>query len=364
MSPEEQLDALRQALDELDALLVDSMARRQSLVRRIGALKTRHNLPTRDFRRERIVFEAVREQARTAGLEPKLALEVFTALVEQSLTVQEGDRVASARRGAGRRALVIGGAGLMGTWFVHLLTEQGYAVDISDPALSHEDPRLVDWEATSLDYHRIVVATPLQATGDVLHQLSKRSTQAVILDIASVKSPVRQGLHACVSNGLAVASIHPMFGPDTRLLSGRHVIRISLGDERADEAVADLFTDTMARVVDMSLEQHDRAIAFVLGLSHALNISFGAALEYSGEQARQLATLSSTTFDAQCEVAGRVSAENPSLYYDIQHLNDHGMTALDALHDAVSSLRDAVRSQDASAFKALMDGSRRWFEHR
>jgi len=364
MTPEAELASLREALDALDARLVRSMAERQALVRQIGALKTRYDIPTRDFRRERTVYESVRIHATAAGLPPKVAIRVFKALVEQSLTVQEGDRVASSARGAGKRALVIGGAGQMGQWFVRLLEEQGYGVDRSDPALEPDAPNTVDWRSAPLDYQRIVVATPLRTTGDVLRRLAELPTEAVILDIASVKSPVRTGLEACAAAGRSVASIHPMFGPDTRLLSGRHVIHVSLQSQRADSAVRELFSDTMATVVGMSLDEHDRSIAFVLGLSHALNIAFGSALDHSGEAPERLAALSSTTFDAQCEVAKRVSAESPSLYYDIQHLNDHGMAALDALYDAIHRLRGAVRAHDSDAFTALMNDGQRWFAHR
>src|SRR5688500_19740217 len=39
-----------------------------------------------------------------------------------------------------------------------------------------------------------------------------------------------------------------------------------------------LFASTMAELVVVELEEHDRLIAFVLGLSHALNIAFFTAL--------------------------------------------------------------------------------------
>ena len=85
----------------------------------------------------------------------------------------------------------------------------------------------------------------------------------------------------------------------------------------------------------MSLDDHDRLIAYVLGLSHALNIAFFTALAESGKAAPQLARLSSTTFDAQLEVASRVAAESPSLYFEIQSLNQYGGESLAALQAAV-----------------------------
>ena len=121
-----------------------------------------------------------------------------------------------------------------------------------------------------------------------------------------------------------MTSLHPMFGPDTELLSGRHVIFIDLGNEAALKEAQELFAPTMAERVVMGLDEHDRLIAYVLGLSHALNIAFFTALAESGEAAPRLAKLSSTTFDSQMEVASRVAAESPDLYFEIQSLNDYG----------------------------------------
>jgi chorismate mutase / prephenate dehydrogenase len=145
-----------------------------------------------------------------------------------------------------------------------------------------------------------------------------------------------------------------MFGPDTALLSGRHVIFIDLGDAGALEEARDLFASTMADRVVMDLDEHDRLIAFVLGLSHALNIAFFSALAQSGEAAPRLARMSSTTFDAQLDVATRVAGENPDLYYEIQSLNAYGEDSLQALSVAVERLHRAVREHDAQAFTEMM----------
>jgi len=114
----------------------------------------------------------------------------------------------------------------------------------------------------------------------------------------------------------------------------------------------------------MSLDDHDRLIAYVLGLSHALNIAFFTALAESGEAAPKLAQMSSTTFDAQLDVASRVAQESPELYYEIQSLNDYGAESLEALSQAVERLRAAVLSQDHEAFVALMRRGRDYLDDR
>ncbi|HEX4241145.1 MAG TPA: prephenate dehydrogenase dimerization domain-containing protein, partial [Steroidobacteraceae bacterium] len=121
---------------------------------------------------------------------------------------------------------------------------------------------------------------------------------------------------------------------------------------------------TMVERVVMGLDEHDRLIAYVLGLSHALNIAFFTALADSGEAAPRLAKLSSTTFDAQLDVASRVAAESPELYYEIQSLNEYGGESLLALQHAVDRLVTSVRSGNAAEFTALMTRGRAYFDVR
>jgi chorismate mutase/prephenate dehydrogenase len=223
---------------------------------------------------------------------------------------------------------------------------------------------IADWHDSPLTHDYIVVAAPLGATNTILQEIAQRRPRGVVFDLGSLKSPLRAGLTALRAAAVAVTSLHPMFGPDTELLSGRHVIFVDLGCAEALEAVRALFAPTMAEQVVMSLDDHDRLIAYVLGLSHALNIAFFTALAGSGEAAPRLALLSSTTFDAQLDVASRVAQESPELYYEIQSLNDYGAESLEALSQAVERLRTAVLTQDHETFVALMRRGRDYLEDR
>jgi chorismate mutase/prephenate dehydrogenase len=359
------LDELRAALTELDAELLALVARRQSLSEQVAAVKRATGRATRDFAREREVILRGRTTAERLGLEPDLAESLLRQLIRSSLTTQEQARVAAQGHGTGKSALVIGGRGKMGAWFADFLASQGFHVTIADPREGAPGfDQLADWEDHPLDSDLIVLATPLGATADILKQLAARAPRGLVFDLGSLKTPLRAGLDALVRAGCRVTSLHPMFGPDTQLLSGRHVIFIDLGHPEALKEAQDLFAPTMAERVVMGLDEHDRLIAYVLGLSHALNIAFFTALAESGEAAPRLARLSSTTFDSQMDVASRVAAESPELYFEIQSLNDYGGESLQALQQAVERLLHAVRAKDGAAFAALMDRGRAYFDVR
>jgi chorismate mutase / prephenate dehydrogenase len=358
------LEELRERITALDRQLLSLIAERQALSRQVAEAKRADGRATRDFRREREVLMDGRAAAESLGVSPALAESMLRLLIRGSLTTQERLRVAAGGRGSGRTAMVIGGAGKMGRWFSDFLASQGYAVTVADPARKPDTEtaetygHVADWRDQPLEYDLIVVATPLKIANVVLQELAQRKPRGTVFDIGSLKTPLRQGLLSLREAGCRVTSVHPMFGPDTELLSGRHVIFVDVGCEAAIAEARALFASTMAEQVVMSLDEHDRLIAYVLGLSHALNIAFFTALAGSGEAAPRLAQLSSTTYDAQVDVATRVAAESPDLYFEIQSLNEYGRESLQALRDAVEQLWSAVTTSDAPRFVGMMQRGR------
>ena len=359
------LDGLRRRLSEVDAQLVELVAQRQRIVGDIGAHKLQAGIATRDYQREKRVLDGARQQASTVGLNPDLAEQILKLLIQSSLTSQEQARVVAEGQGSGRSALVIGGAGQMGRWFSDYLASQGFTVTVADPAAPPVGyTHLTDWRDDELGQDVIVVAAPMSTTAQILRDLAERRPAGLIMDIGSLKTPLRDGLQRLVQAGCQVTSIHPMFGPDTRLLSDRHVIFVDLGVPEATRAARQLFASTMAQQIEMSLDDHDRLIAYVLGLSHALNIVFFTALAESGELVPRLKEMSSTTFDAQLKVADLVAHENPRMYFEIQALNDYSLNALTALSDAAARIKELVSSGDETGFVALMEAGREYMESR
>jgi chorismate mutase/prephenate dehydrogenase len=357
-----ELSKLRADLALVDRDVVRLMGKRQRLVRAIGELKNREASALRDFAQEKRVLDRARTTALRQGISPDLAERVLSILIESSLTTQEQQRVTARSGGVGQRALVIGGAGRMGGWLVQFLLSQGFRVEVADPA--NQGPGLSDWRESPLDHDLIIVATPLRVSARILGQLARRRPAGVVFDVGSLKTPLFRGLQQLVRAGVRTTSIHPLFGPDTRLLAGRHVIVVDLGVPEANETAQALFAPTMAEVVTMDLASHDRLMAYVLGMSHALNIAFFTALQSSGFTAAELARLSSTTFDRQLAVATPVARENPLLYFEIQKLNRFGGAALDGLADAVDMIRKAVRKGDEATFVSLMERGREWLAGR
>jgi chorismate mutase / prephenate dehydrogenase len=358
------LDELRTNLSSVDSRLIELIAERQQLAGEIGRTKQSTGRATRDFEREKDVLEMARQKAESLSIDPNVAEEVMRALIRSSLTSQERDRVVAEGKGNGRRVLVIGGAGKMGGWFVDFFTSQGYATTVADISVDDAANQFSDWRDAGVDYDVVVVATPLAVSGPILCELADLQPAGLIFDIGSLKTPLRDGLQRLKDAGCRVASLHPMFGPETELLSARHLIFVDAGSAEATAAAKALFSATMVDELDMDLDDHDRMIAYVLGLSHALNIAFFTALADSGEAAPKLAKLSSTTFDAQLLVAALVAQDNPYLYFEIQKLNKFGLAPLEALCESSERIRQLVASGDESGFVNLMQKGREYLATR
>ena len=352
---EDRLDGLRRELAELDREIFERVARRQELSGAIGEVKRELGISPRDFRQEKAVIQRGRGTASVMGFSPELAEELLLLLIRSSLTVQERDQIQARGSGDGATALVIGGSGKMGRWFVRFLSAQGFDVAVADPVAGYDDvEHHHDWRDADLSSDVIVVAAPLGEANRILRDLAEHRPPGLVFDIGSLKSPLRSGLQALVDAGVQVTSLHPMFGPDTELLSGRHVVFVDLGVSAATQKARELFASTMAIQVPMALDHHDRAMAYVLGLSHALNIAFFTALADSDQAVPRLAEISSTTFDAQLAIARRVAGESPDLYFEIQRLNDFGAESLQALEAAVERVRAVVANGESQAFAELM----------
>ena len=351
----EELRALRKRLDDIDDDIIDLIAERQAVVTTIGEHKLATGAPLRHYEREREVIERGTARAREKGISGRVAREILETLIHHSLGKQEVHKLVRSDHGQGQSALVIGGLGRMGDWMARYLDMVGYHVDVADPA-ERDSPfhRISNWEPQVNEYDLIVVAVTLRPSNAILHRLAELKPRGLVFDIGSLKSPMRSGLQALYDNGCQVCSVHPMFGPNEIGLSGRHILFVDVGNAAALAEARALFAHTAADCVDLSLDEHDEVMAWVLGLSHLVNIAFAGALAESGEAVPLLRRISSSTFNAQLQVAAQVVSENPHLYYEIQQGNSKTGAVVRQFRDMLDELHRSVCEEDEESWTGHM----------
>lgn len=354
----EDLDSLRQRVAELDREILQRVAERLRTSRRIGEEKRKSGLPIRDFRVEATVMQRARESARELGFDESLAESILESLIEAAVKTQVYDQ--PARQTGGRQnILIVGGCGRMGRWLQTFLEGQGHAVAPCDPqgglyrsvAESAQGPL---WDA-------VILSAPLALLPQTLEQALELPGKPVIFDIGSLKSPLVKPLMEAAQQGHRVTSLHPMFAPGTVVLTGRTVLVCDAGHAEATERACDLFCDTAVSLCRISLQQHDRVMGALLGLSHTVNLLFGLALQGLGLSFQDLGPIASTTFAKQARTSAEVSAENPELYHQIQHLNQSTPQVYQCLEQSLADLREAALNPDSHSFLELMGQSRAYF---
>jgi chorismate mutase / prephenate dehydrogenase len=347
----ERVAGLRRRLEELDRQLIALAAERVELARAVGEAKLRDGQPTVDYAQERVVLERGRAAARAHGLAEPVAEDLLFGLIRASVTAQEADRVRAAGVGTGKQAVVVGGAGRMGVWFDRFLSALGYRTAVLDPAASASENDRGEAALPGADI--VLCATPPRLTAGLYERWCENPPRGVVIDIASIKTPLIGPIARLREAGARVASIHPMFGPATLLLRDADVVVCDTGDAEAQAEVEALFAPTTARLVGLPLVEHDRVMADLLALAHAAAIGFAVALPAADHAVR------STTFQALEEISGRVVRESPSVYYEIQTANPHAAAALTRLREALDRVADMVMRKDAAGFTALMEEGQR-----
>lgn len=357
-APQEDLQRLRQRVADLDREILEKVAERLQTSRQIGEAKRRAQLPLRDFRVEAQVMQRGRDLARNLGFDPSLAESVLESLIEAAVRTQAEDQVVTSPQGL-RRILLVGSEGRMGRWLRRFLLGQGHQVEGFDLTGDPEFSQLA--EARQQPFELVFLCTPLAMLPESLEQCLGWPGNPVVCDIGSLKSHLVQPLRRAAAQGYRVTSLHPMFAPGTVVLTGRTVLVCDAGDSEATDLACSLFRDTAVSLCPIGLEDHDRVMGALLGLSHTVNLLFGQALSRLGVGFAELGPIASTTFSKQARTAAEVAAENPELYHQIQSLNQHTPQVYDALEASLQALRAAATEADSSAFLGLMEGCRSYF---
>lgn len=98
-----ELQHLRESIDNLDAVLVHTLAERFKCTQKVGELKARHSLPPADPIREAAQINRLRSLAENAKLDPDFA-EKFLAFIVKEVIRHHGAISSAGGALQGRRA--------------------------------------------------------------------------------------------------------------------------------------------------------------------------------------------------------------------------------------------------------------------
>jgi len=356
------IDNLRKRVSNIDQEIVRLIGKRIELIKEIGKKKKKEKMPLRNLEVEKKVIKNATRVARKLCIPDDLIKSIMLQFIAES-RIQQERLYYSAFSGAKENILIVGGLGDMGRWFSYFFQNQGHKVTIYDTKGSSKD--FLSYRSLRAGFNKascMLIATPLEIVPGTIGEVTKLNFKGLIFDVASLKGHLKSAIQRAIKRGISITSIHPMFGPNARTLSDKVICICDCGDEKANQKVGSFFKDTPASIVKLSLDEHDRMITYVLGLSHIINIVFTKVLMESGYKYDELRRIASTTFLSQMVTTETVINENPQLYYAIQRLNPFKEDLYKNLNKTVKSITDIVLANHKSKFAEIMKNGKRWIE--
>ncbi|HET8867278.1 MAG TPA: chorismate mutase [Agrococcus sp.] len=93
-TPDEQLQRYRRSIDNIDAVLIHTLAERFKLTQAVGELKAEHGMPPSDPGREQRQIARLRRLAEDADLDPEFAEKFITFVIAE--VIHHHERIAGA----------------------------------------------------------------------------------------------------------------------------------------------------------------------------------------------------------------------------------------------------------------------------
>ena len=245
---------------------------------------------------------------------------------------------------------IIGGHGQFGAWFRKLFEARGVTTLVSDrgTALSNTDlARQAD---------AILIAVPIGMTDHVLREIEPLLAPGqTVVDLTSVKTPFVPLLSKLPSG---VLSLHPMFSPALPSAHGQACLVCPVREGRHELFFRSLLEDAGVRLVTMSPEEHDRTMAIVQGMTHFQAIVAGHCMMELGFNPSESLAAASPVYRMRLAMIGRILAQSPRLYAEIQIYNPYVQEILKALERSTQVFASAIERKDVEGFVAAFEAAR------
>lgn len=247
--------------------------------------------------------------------------------------------------------ILILGAGKMGSFFTDLLSfDHEVAVFEQDPkrmrfiynALRMQSLNEVEAFAPEMVINCVTLNHTLDAFRSVLPYLKP---YCIISDIASVKTGLLDFYKDC---GFPYVSSHPMFGPTFANLSNlmtENAIIIAEGDHLGKIFFNDLYNKLKLNIFEYTFEEHDKVVAYSLGIPFASTFVFVATMMHQDAPG--------TTFKRHMKIARGVLSEDDYLLTEIL-FNPRTPKQIDRIQNELTALQKIIAGKDTKAMKAYL----------
>lgn len=230
---------------------------------------------------------------------------------------------------------------------------------LDDYAVS-DDPKADGWLAPGAS-DLVIIATPVSAAREWFERLEACHYDGIITDVASTKTVITRIADEVLSDPTRYLPGHPMAGSEVNgfggaradLFQGAYWILCPEQDTQ-DEVFLKLhetFSALGARIISISRDQHDSAVAIISHVPHMVASSLVRLWGNHADERKELLRLAAGGF----KDTTRIAAGSPELWCGI------AMDNSEAIADGMSELRvilkqfeDAIRDHDEQTLTKLL----------
>jgi prephenate dehydrogenase len=223
-----------------------------------------------------------------------------------------------------------------------------------------DDPAFRDFVCHGCDL--VVMATPVGAMEGILRILDAWGFEGIITDTASTKANISIQASKLLSRPQNYVPGHPMAGSERNgiegarpdLFQGAHWILCPDPQTPAEhfQRLHELFTSLGSRVISLSREAHDEAVAIVSHVPHVIASALVQLACRHADDQQALLRLAAGGF----KDSTRIAAGSPKLWCGIAFDNVSALKAgLIEMQGIISQFADALEAGDREALLALFD---------
>ncbi len=196
---------------------------------------------------------------------------------------------------------------------------------------------------TVMKLNTVFLAVPISRTANLLKQISSLTSPGqVLIDVASVKTRIRDWMVAELPPHVQILNTHPMFGPDSykRDRDLRMVFCPTRVDSEVENTWRDVFESWGCRLINLEVEEHDRLAARSQGITHFM----GRVMKGMDIQPTAVDTQG---FQQVRHVVEQTCQDTEELFHDLQYYNPYTAEMLTDFSKSVHAVKTKIYRPDA-----------------
>ena len=246
--------------------------------------------------------------------------------------------------------LIIGGKGKMGAFFTRLFNfGQKNTVEVLDI----DSPQELYCQDYFHQFDVILLSVPIDKTVDVARRIDYLiHPDSLLCDISSLKTDICSVYEEFVKKGhqFEMAGFHPMFGPTITSHQGQKIIYCPVSVRNKAKELVQFFNDFRFSIEISTPDEHDKMMAVVQVLVHFSKIVTGETMRMCDISIDRTMKFLSPIYTIELSVIGRLFAQSPELYANIEMYNPYTKFIMEKFIYAAKFFAHIIEQKDKEEF--------------